>query len=163
VRIDAEMTLHDIAMTQFHQFWKRSERAGHAFAEGAAIHGARPERHWVHPLRSIIFWGMALPTAILLLAWPTRGASLLLVLAYPLQIIRVALRSHATGMPWRDSWLYSAACVLGRFPHAVGALRYWHSRLLGRRQTLIEYKSNTQGRLASSCSSSARRGFASHE
>ena len=38
VRIDAEMTLHDIAMTQFRQFWKRSERAGHAYAEGAAIH-----------------------------------------------------------------------------------------------------------------------------
>jgi GT2 family glycosyltransferase len=163
MRIDAEMTLHDIAMTQFRQFWKRCERAGHAYAEGAAIHGAPPERHWVHPLRSIIFWGIALPTGILVLAWPTRGASFLLVLVYPLQIFRVALRSHAAGMSWRDSWLYSGACVLGRFPNAVGAIRYWRSRFLGRRQTLIEYKSNTQGRLASSGSSSAQRGFAAHE
>ena len=28
LRIDAEMTLHDIAMTQFRQFWKRSEAPG---------------------------------------------------------------------------------------------------------------------------------------
>ena len=42
LRIDAEMTLHDIAMTRLRQFWKRSERAGYAFAEGAAMHGAFP-------------------------------------------------------------------------------------------------------------------------
>jgi GT2 family glycosyltransferase len=143
LRIDAEMTLHDIAMTRFRQFWKRTERAGYAFAEGAAMHGARPERHWVHPVRSIAFWGIALPIAILALAVPTRGASLLLSLAYPLQVFRVALRSQAAGMPWRDSWLYGAACVLGRIPNALGALSYWCSRLLGRRRTLIEYKSNS--------------------
>ena len=145
VRIDAEMTLHDIAMTQFRQFWKRSERTGYAFAEGAALHGARPERHWVHPLRGIIFWGIAVPAFVLVLAWPTRGVSFLLGLAYPLQCIRVALRSRSAGMSWRDSWLYSGACTLGCFPHAVGVLRYWYSRLLGRRQTLIEYKKQHLG------------------
>jgi GT2 family glycosyltransferase len=143
LRIDAEMSLHDIAMTRFRQFWKRTERTGFAFAEGAAMHGTLPERHWVHPVRSIAFWGVALPMTIFALAWSTRGASLLLGLAYPLQVFRVALRSHAAGMPWRDSWLYGAACVLGRFPNAIGALSYWCSRLLGRRQTLIEYKSNS--------------------
>ena len=38
-RINAEMTLHDAAMTRFSQFWKRAKRAGHAYAEGAAVHG----------------------------------------------------------------------------------------------------------------------------
>lgn len=42
-RIDAEMTLHDAAMTRFSQWWKRSVRAGHAFAEGATRHGFA---HW---------------------------------------------------------------------------------------------------------------------
>jgi GT2 family glycosyltransferase len=163
MRINAEMTLHDIAMTQFRQYWKRSERAGHAYAEGVAIHGAPPERHWVRPLRSIVFWGIGLPAAALILAWPTRGASLLLALVYPPQILRVALRLHAAGMSWRDSWLYSGACVLGRFPNAVGAIRYWLSRFSGRRQTLIEYKDDPQRRLASSGSSSARHGIAAHE
>jgi hypothetical protein len=107
------------------------------------MHGAHPERHWVHAVRSIAFWGIALPTAILALAVPTHGVSLLLCLAYPLQVLRVALRSHAAGMPWRDSWLYGAACVLGRIPNALGALSYWCGQLLGRRRPLIEYKRNS--------------------
>jgi GT2 family glycosyltransferase len=144
LRIDAEMTLHDIAMTRFRQFWKRTERAGYAFAEGAAMHGALPERHWVQPVLSIIFWGIVLPVTVLALAWPTRGVSLLLALAYPLQVFRVACRFRAAGMSWHDSWLYSAACVFSRFPNAVGVVRYWYSRLLGRRQTLIEYKSSSK-------------------
>ena len=44
-RLDAEMTLHDAAMTRFSQWWRRSKRAGFAFAEGAHLHGASQERH----------------------------------------------------------------------------------------------------------------------
>ena len=46
-RLDAEMTWHDAEITRLSQWWKRSQRAGHAFAEGAALHGGPPERHWV--------------------------------------------------------------------------------------------------------------------
>jgi GT2 family glycosyltransferase len=42
-RLDAEMTLHDADMTRFRQWWKRAERAGHAYAEAYAMHG-RPSR-----------------------------------------------------------------------------------------------------------------------
>ena len=142
LRIDAEMTLHDMAMTRFSQWWKRAVRSGYAFAEGAAMHGKPPERHWVHHVHSITFWGVALPLAILTLAWPTRGLALIFALAYPLQILRVAHHYHKTGLSWRLAWLYSGACVLGRFPNAIGVARYWTGRLLGRRQTLIEYKAN---------------------
>jgi GT2 family glycosyltransferase len=45
-RLEAEMAWHDAAMTRFSQWWRRSERAGHAFAEGAALHGKSPQRHW---------------------------------------------------------------------------------------------------------------------
>ena len=36
-RINADMTKHDANITQFKQWWKRSVRAGYAFAEGATI------------------------------------------------------------------------------------------------------------------------------
>ena len=143
LRIDAEMTLHDIAMTRLRQFWKRSERAGYAFAEGAAMHGALPERHWVQPLRSIVFWGIVFPLAILVCAWPTRGTSLVMILFYVLQVFRVARRSFAAGMCSSDLWLYSVVCVLNCFPLAIGVLSYWCNRLLGRRRVLIEYKSSS--------------------
>jgi hypothetical protein len=70
--LDAEMTLHDAAMTRFGQFWKRAQRAGHAYAEGAAMHGAPPERHGVAGRNRALIWGAGLPVALLLsaLIWP---------------------------------------------------------------------------------------------
>ena len=138
--IDAEMTVHDIAMTRFGQWWKRSVRTGFAFAEGAATHGKAPERLWVRQVRSSISWGVALPLLIVALAWPTHGLILFLAVLYPVQILRVHRKNLKTGLPSEHAWLYGGFLVLGRFPHAVGAIRYWRSRLLGRRQQLIEYK-----------------------
>ncbi|MDP8964232.1 MAG: glycosyltransferase, partial [Cyanobacteriota bacterium] len=83
-RLDAEMTLHDAQMTRFGQWWKRSLRAGHAYAEGAWLHGREPERHWVKESRSIWFWGLFVPLLALGMAWPTKGLSLLLLIGYPL-------------------------------------------------------------------------------
>ena len=36
-RLPEEMTLHDAAMTRLSQWWKRSMRGGHAYAEGASL------------------------------------------------------------------------------------------------------------------------------
>ena len=47
-RLEQEMTLHDAAMTMFGQWWKRTMRAGYAFAEGAYLHGAPPELSLIH-------------------------------------------------------------------------------------------------------------------
>ncbi len=142
LRIDAEMTLHDMAMTRFDQWWKRCVRSGFAFAQGAAMHGKPPERHWVRNVRSIEFWAIAVPLLIFGLAWPTRGASLVLFLVYPLHALWIFQRHRTRGMPSRDAWLWAWASVIGRFPGAIGVVRYWFSQVLGRRQTLIEYKGN---------------------
>ena len=95
-RLDAEMTVHDAAMTRFGQWWRRSVRAGHAYAEGAAIHGAPPERHWVRESRSNWFWGLGLPAAAAASAWPTGGLSLALLGGYAAlwhRVRRAALRA----------------------------------------------------------------------
>jgi glycosyltransferase involved in cell wall biosynthesis len=140
LRIDAEMSVHDIAMTRFAQWWKRCDRAGFAFAQGAAMHGKPPERHCVRQVRSITFWGIVLPLFIVCLAWPTRGASLALALVYPLHAIWITRRHQKMGMPDRKAWLWAWAAIIGRFPNTIGLLRYWCSHLSGSRQTLIEYK-----------------------
>jgi len=88
-RLDAEMTLHDAAMTRFGQWWKRSKRAGYAFAQGAWLHGAAPERHWVKETVSALVWGAVLPVLMLLLACFVHPAWLLLGCTYPLQIWRL--------------------------------------------------------------------------
>jgi len=129
-RIDREMTLHDAAMTRIGQWWKRTRRGGHAFAEGAALHGAPPERHWVAETRRALLWGAVLPLAAVLGLVLTPWAALLL-LAYPLQVLRL---SRYLG---RER---AAFLVLGKFPEAQGVLEYHLNRLRRRRAGLIEYK-----------------------
>jgi GT2 family glycosyltransferase len=140
LRVNAEMTRHDMAMTRFGQWWQRSTRSGYAFAEGAAMHGKPPERHGVRHVRRFILWGIAFPCIILASAWPTRGISLLLCLVYPLQVVWIAWHRRKAGMQPVDAWLFGMATVVGRFPNTAGALRYWYGRLTGRCQSLIEYK-----------------------
>src|SRR5206468_3968577 len=95
-RLGVDMTWHDAAMTRWKQWWKRSVRAGHAFAEGAWLHGAPPERHFVGETRRALLWGAALPLLLLgaALAWPP---ALLLFLVYPLQWLRVGLNLRRQG------------------------------------------------------------------
>jgi GT2 family glycosyltransferase len=139
-RIDAEMTRHDMAMTHFRQWWRRSVRNGHAYAEGAARHGRSPQRHWVHQARSNWFWGLVLPALAFGLAWPSGGASLGLLAAYPASWVRNVRRARARGWSPSDARLYASACVVGKFPQVLGQLQYVAQRLLGRPPTLIEYK-----------------------
>jgi GT2 family glycosyltransferase len=135
-RLDAEMTLHDAAMTRFGQFWKRAKRGGHAWAEGAWMHGRAPERHGVAGTRRALIWGAALPLVILLLALLVSPWALLLLLAYPAQIARLALRDGGSRVAWEQAVLLT----LGKFPEAQGALEFFARRLTGRRSGLIEYK-----------------------
>lgn len=134
LRIDHEMTLHDAAMTRLGQWWKRAVRGGWAYAEGAAMHGAAPERHNVRQATSVWWWGLVWPVLLVALVWPTRGVSLAGLLAYPLMMLKIRLRDPAGGWPW------AASCVMGKFPQMIGQCRYWVTRLRGKRATLIEYK-----------------------
>lgn len=135
-RIDAEMTLHDAAMTRFDQWWRRTKRAGHAFAEGAALHGQGPERHWVAETKRAVIWGAVLPvlTVAALILHPL-GAVLALI--WPLQVLRLGWRWRAEGV---IGWKAAFFAVLGKIPEAVGVATYWINRLRRRRQALIEYK-----------------------
>jgi len=129
-RIDAEMTWHDAQLLRFGQWWKRGERAGHAFAEGAARFSTEQSPHWTREVRRIWVWGPAIPL-VALIGSLIHPAILLLVLIYPLQVARLS-----RSMGWRAAFFNT----LGKFPEAVGAIRFY-ARRLGQGQTrLIEYK-----------------------
>jgi GT2 family glycosyltransferase len=130
-RIDAEMTLHDAAMTRFSQWWRRTVRAGHAFAEGAHLHGARPERHWVREVRRAWVWGAVIPAMVIGAGLSQPVAGVLLAGVYPLQVARLSRR-----MGWRVAGL----TVLGKFAEMWGAAQFTLGRLRGRGRGLIEYK-----------------------
>jgi len=137
-RIDQEMTLHDAYVTRFSQWWTRMRRGGHAYAEGAAMHGAPPERHWVKESRRAVMWGLVLPILAVAASPFTKGLSLALLLLYPLNLARIARRLSRAGEP--RPWTVATFLVLSKFPEGQGWLRYQTGRLTGSRSKLIEYK-----------------------
>jgi hypothetical protein len=126
------MTLHDAAMMRFSQWWRRALRGGHAFAEGAAMHGAPPERHKVKETRRALLWGLGLPLAAMLGAIAVSPWMTVLLLLWPAQVLRMVLMGKPP--------VQAAFLVIGRVPEALGVLNYQMKRLAKRESRLIEYK-----------------------
>jgi len=139
-RVDADMTLHDAQMTHFGQWWKRSLRAGHAYAEGAWLHGNPPERHWVADVRRIVVWGLVIPLLAVSGIWTTNDWSLLLLLGYPLMVFKI-YTFFRRSLPTNQALPYALFCMIGKIPQAQGALQFYWNKLVGKRSTLIEYNS----------------------
>ena len=136
-RLSAEMTIHDAAMTQFSQWWRRSTRAGYAFAEGSHLYGATTERHWVWESRRAWLWGIWLPLCCLVLGLTFEPWGWLALLLYPLQIFRQVLRNSG---PVRRRVTLAAFQMLGRFPESWGQIKLQRDCMFGRQGNLIDYK-----------------------
>jgi GT2 family glycosyltransferase len=135
--IDHPMTLHDAAMTRLGQWWRRSMRAGYSFILGSHLHGGAPEYHRVAETRRAWLWGAGIPLAIAAAALLFGPWALALSLIYPVQVLRLYLRRRGkTPMPLTTSFFH----VLGRFPEAMGQIKFIVDRTFGRQAALIEYK-----------------------
>lgn len=130
-RLEAEMTLHDADITRFGQWWQRARRAGHAYAEGAFMHGGGPERHYVAQTRRALLWGAGVPAAAGLGALASPWA-LTILLLWPLQVLRLNRRGH----PWSEALFLT----LSKLPEIQGIAGFHLGRLKGARPHLIEYK-----------------------
>lgn len=132
-RINEEMAWHDAAMTRFSQWWKRMRRSGHAYAEGAAKHGAPPERHNVSQRNRALIWGLGVPAVALFGAILISPWMLAVLLVWPLQIFRLAR--------FLGDWRQATFLTIGKLPEALGIVDYHWRRITGRGQgQLIEYK-----------------------
>ncbi len=141
LRIDSEMTLHDAQITNFGQWWKRSLRAGYAYAQGSWLHSSSLERYWVKDSRSIWFWGLGLPVLAVATSLLTLGSSiLLLVVAYIWLGFKVYKYCLGRGLTSEDAALYSLYCVLSKFPQVQGQIQFHLLRLLKKQSSLVEYK-----------------------
>jgi hypothetical protein len=63
-----------------------------------------------------------------------------LLAGYGLLFVRIVRGRRRRGDSAGDARLYALFCVLGKFPQALGLLRYWAGRLSGRRSGIIEHK-----------------------
>lgn len=140
-RVDAVMSWHDARILGWHQWWKRSERTGHAFGQVASMHGDEGGRNGHrHDVKRSLRWGLVMPALLLALAWPTRGLSLLGFALYAVPAWRGY--RYGIGRGWDPAatrgWAMLNAIV--KFPEALGVLRWQWRRLTGGPLTIIEYK-----------------------
>jgi GT2 family glycosyltransferase len=140
MRLDSEMTWHDAAMTRFRQWWRRAKRAGYAYAQGAALHGAPPERHWVRETTRIWLWGGMVPLVTLLLVGFVGIPGLILLTLYGLLWAKTFLIALRKKRKLSVAALWATACVLCKFPQLSGQLLFYFRQLAGKKTPPIEYK-----------------------
>ena len=143
--IDQPMTGHDLAMTQWRQYWRRAFRAGHAYAEVSARYRASGDPFWSDVVRANQIHG-ALVLGLPLLAIV---AALVLGAWWPLAVAALALAALALRTAARVGWksrdpvtrlLYGIHSHLQQVPILCGQLSYRLDRRHGRQRALIEYK-----------------------
>lgn len=145
LHVDRPMTGHDLAIHHWSQYWRRSTRAGHAFAEVSERFRGSDQSFWTEESRrnrnrALVLCGMAaaglLGSIILRSVWP--AAFVLAIFAL------LAFRSA-----WKARWKskdavalvsYGIHSHLQQIPIFVGQLHYWRNHRKGKRAMLVEYK-----------------------
>lgn len=134
-RLDAEMTLHDAAMTRFGQWWRRAKRSGFAYANAVWLHGDSPERFGLSQTLRIWVWAAILPLGVFVLSPMLSVAIALLIAIYLLQILRLYYNN-----PRSPTFYYSVSLLLCKFPQLFGQIEFFTGLLMRRQAQLIEYK-----------------------
>ena len=125
-RLDAEMTLHDAALRRFSQWWKRSIRSGYGCAQLFDMHKGRMNAGFTRQLVRSMAWSLIGPLALLAGAFVSKWW-LVLLLAYPAQIVRMAVRDRRRVS---DPWAYAAVMTASHFAGFRGACQYaWHATM----------------------------------
>jgi len=114
-------------------------RAGHAIGQRSDLHGRSAVRDCMRERYSTLFWGIGLPLVVLLAAFPTGGASLVLLAGYPLLGARVWRFRRGMGDSPGDAALYATFILIAKFANAAGLLRFFLNKSAGRYE-IIEYK-----------------------
>lgn len=147
LRIDAEMTKHDIAMTRFSQWWRRAMRTGYGGLEVTRRHG--PKSHFAHQVRSTQQWTLGWFAATLIAAcaaWklfgPMAGLAVagIAILALIVQAIRIGWNIRHRAADTYTAFAYGGFLMVGKWAEMTGQLKSMLDRARGRNAVLIEYK-----------------------
>lgn len=145
LHIDARMTLHDLAIQSWSQYWRRAVRTGHAMAEISTLlqNTTTPlwqrdaRKNWLHASALISLLGFGLIVALLFKSLvPILGS----ILIYLLLSIRSAIKARWKSDNWLTLLLYGLHSQFQHIPIALGQLSYHYHRWRGQQRRLIEYK-----------------------
>lgn len=143
VRIDVDMGDHDANILKFSQWWRRTVRAGFAYAEHVWRYRGASLRSWKRQTARFLFWGALLPAGALglfllaVLVGKTPLWATLPLWGYPCQFVRIWLRERGHSP---ISLQLAALAVVGKFAEAIGAAKFVLMKAIRRKAGLIEYK-----------------------
>ncbi len=138
-KLDHAMAYHDAEISTFRQWWTRAVRAGHAIGAWANLNPGRRDREALREEFSTWFWGLLVPATALLLALPTHGMSLVLLLGYPILAWRMYRYRLSEGDTPEHAVTYAKYTLIGKFANVIGLMKYYRDK---RRNSfeIIEYK-----------------------
>lgn len=145
LHIDQPMTLHDLAITRWAQYWRRAVRAGHAYAEVSTRLKNTAYPLWQREARkNLLHAGVLIGLfAVASVASVAIQSSILVLLSIGVFLV-LSVRSA-----WKSRWksndlftlgLYGLHSQFQQIPIAVGQLTFYYHRWRGRQRQLIEYK-----------------------
>ncbi len=139
--IDLAMTLHDLAITRFSQYWRRSQRAGYAFAAVSARFRHTSDPFWsAEAARNCInglFWLIS-PLLAIGLSIALRSLSPIGVWVLVLFVLsfRTSWQASWKPAPWTTLILYGFHSHFQQIPIFFGQIQFWQNR----DKALMEYK-----------------------
>jgi len=142
--IDVPMTRHDLAMTRWRQYWRRAERAGHAYAEVSALFAGSSSPLWSRESRRNFWHGGLVLTG--LVAVPLTLLAGMPEVAMAAVVAAAAVIGRSV---WRSRWksanagtllAYALHSHLQQVPILWGQLAWRWARRRGQVRKLIEYK-----------------------
>lgn len=124
-RIDADMAVHDAGTLSLRRWLARMRRGGRAFAEVSHLHKGSPACIWRRETRRALAWAGIFPAALTLAFFVHPGA-LVMLLAYPAQLVRLATigRDRLPRRAREAAWTYALFMTIGKFAEAAGVLDY---------------------------------------
>ena len=143
ISLNEPMTLHDINMNSFGQYWRRCFRSGYAYAQVSVRYpGLRRWRRICHRnmLHGIAFLVAVVASLWFRTIWPAAIWTVLLILAVGRDAVRCKTQVGSVG----GAVLYAAHHYLSKAPTLMGHLAYYRMQLCGGRpQELVEYRAQS--------------------
>jgi cellulose synthase/poly-beta-1,6-N-acetylglucosamine synthase-like glycosyltransferase len=145
LHIDVPMTMHDLDMHRFRQYWRRSVRTGFAYAQISSIYARTSDPLWRDVSRRNVvrglFWILAPMICLALSLWRHTPLPIFaFVFLGALAVARSGRGMRHKAVNWELPIAYGMHSHLQQIPILIGQARFWLSHNQRAEPRLIEYK-----------------------
>jgi GT2 family glycosyltransferase len=136
IRLPQAMTRHDADMHRFSQWWRRSVRNGHGFAQLGTLH----PNHLARERMRVLVFAAVLPVlaviGLIVTPWLFLGVLAIYLGSYLHTVIGLVGDEMGATMAAHQGLFLS----LSKFPNLIGMITFYLRKWRGREITIIEYK-----------------------